>query len=102
MFKPSSGRKKESPVWSHFEYDGSLDKSRCLITIAEKPCGQFLLGKNTTNLRNHLKSKHKEVFAALVIAESQAKRPQDVTTTPTVQAKLKVCLTQAQKSAVIR
>jgi len=66
MFKVNSGRKLDSAVWQHFEYEKSTDKSRCLAPA----CGAYLKGKNATNLINHLKSKHKELTEAVVSAQS--------------------------------
>ena len=69
MFKPSSGRKVESGVWEYFVYEAADDKSRCCVrTVAGKDaenheCGTLIVGKNATNLLNHLHSKHKDMYA---------------------------------------
>ena len=57
---------------------GSADK--------QKPCGIQLVGKNTTNLRSHLRSKHKKVYDALVEAEKLKEAAAGSS-----QAKIKVC-----------
>lgn len=64
MFKVNSGRKQESGVWKHFEYDTSTDKSKCKVL----DCGVSLKGKNATNLMNHLKSKHKDIANSLSLS----------------------------------
>jgi hypothetical protein len=82
MFKPGSGRKVECEVWKYFKYDKSTDRSKCEVLVkigstadgasdSSEMCGQWLTGKNATNLRNHLKSKHKEIHAVLKTAEKQ-------------------------------
>lgn len=87
MFKPSSGRKHDHPVWEYFEYEKSSDKTRCQVIAPpdttgsgrskEGVCGQELVGKNTTNLKNHLRSKHKEIYEKVTAAESMRKEPKD-------------------------
>jgi hypothetical protein len=83
MFKPGSGRKVECEVWKYFHYDKASDRSQCEIEIRigdkdnSEACGQRLTGKNATNLRNHIKSKHKEIHAALLSSEKQ-QRPEKV------------------------
>lgn len=53
-----SGRKQQSAVWKYFSYEPSTGKSRCNI----EDCGVLLIGKNATNLKTHLNSKHKNIF----------------------------------------
>jgi hypothetical protein len=94
IFKPSSGRKLESEVWKCFVYDKASDKSRCLVKLMEATasasntgtatgdgagtteyeCGQLLIGKNTTNLCNHIRSKHKAWNAELEKKEKEQKQ----------------------------
>lgn len=90
MFKPGSGRKTESEVWKYFVYDSASDKSRCLVKVTEASstvntasceCGQLLIGKNATNLRNHIRSKHKSLNAELEKKEKEQKRPTSEKTT---------------------
>jgi hypothetical protein len=50
MFKPNVGRKQESGVWDYFEYELSVDKSKCKAAN----CTTCIKGKNATNLMNHL------------------------------------------------
>lgn len=75
MFKRMSGRKAGSPVWSYFAYNASTDKSRCSVAVSnddEGPtheCGALLNGKNATNLRTHLRYKHKRQYDELMTLE---------------------------------
>ena len=71
MFKNNSGRKQESSVWKYFDYELSVDKSKCKI----ENCGSFLKGKNATNLMNHLKSKHNEIANSLILKEKDNAHP---------------------------
>jgi BED zinc finger len=96
MFEPSCGRKPQNPVWRYFEYDKSTDKSRCKVgsdsattmdssaehepasgSEKQRSCGQELIGKNTTNLKSHLRSKHEEVYDRVVAEESVKKESLD-------------------------
>lgn len=43
-------------VWKFFQYNPVSDRSQCNF------CGYLLAGKNCTNLRVHLKTRHYEVF----------------------------------------
>jgi hypothetical protein len=52
MFKPSSGRKQESCVWTYFAYDAATDRSCCRVRDGElakggekQECGKWLIGK---------------------------------------------------------
>jgi hypothetical protein len=45
-----------SSVWDFFQYNPISDRSQCNF------CGYLLAGKNCTNLRVHLKSKHTDLF----------------------------------------
>lgn len=64
MAVPKVGRKQQSPIWDYFEYDCVSDKSKCLAVEGGKICGQFIKGKNPTNLKVHLRSTHKEANLA--------------------------------------
>jgi hypothetical protein len=67
------GRKAESAAHNYFDYDPVKDKSICKCEIFDilkkasndcetKLCGIPITGKNSTNLKSHLESKHKEIF----------------------------------------
>ncbi|MEQ2305626.1 hypothetical protein AMECASPLE_039679 [Ameca splendens] len=58
------GRKRQSPVWDYFEFDCILDTSKYLVVEQDQICGQFLKGKNPTNLKVHLKSSNKRANLA--------------------------------------
>lgn len=77
MFKVKSGRKKDSPVWTYFEYEPSSDKSRCIVKVGESICGLLLVGKNTTNLRSHIQSKHKDVYNEIIAEEKKEKQSKE-------------------------
>ena len=81
------GRPRKSPVWDFFEYDSSTQKSLCQVMIpgdasssAESPgsdltrnmCGHAIAGKFATNMKNHLKKAHPNVYQE-VILKAQAK-----------------------------
>ena len=55
-----SGRKKRSPVWDFFVYLPETSKSRCEVD----QCGLMICGKNLTNLKKHLETKHQKAFKA--------------------------------------
>lgn len=79
MFKVGSGRKCESTVWKFFKYEKSCDKSTCLVAIKTEAngnpiqCGEEIKGKFTTNLKNHLRFKHKQLFDEFNKEEEQKK-----------------------------
>ena len=53
------------------------DKSKCLLVEGGKICGQFIKGKNPTNLKVHLRSAHKEANLAYLnkLKENARGRP---------------------------
>lgn len=68
----SSGRKVDDAVWKFFTYEASSDKSVCTVSLSEdgdgsatRKCGAVIKGKNTTNLKNHIRYKHKNLLSAL-------------------------------------
>jgi hypothetical protein len=65
--KPASGRKRESAVWRHYDYDAVSDKSQC------KKCQNKISGKNSTNMKRHLETAHKEDFEKVVAEENAIK-----------------------------
>ena len=83
MFKVNSGRKQESGVWKHFDYDTAADKSKCKVV----DCGVSIKGKNATNLMNHLKSKHKDIANSLSLSMVKETQQKD----QGIQSVLKVC-----------
>jgi hypothetical protein len=64
---------------------GDRRACRCIVTISDtnkngdkkEECGQTLVGKNATNLRNHLRSKHKKLYADIEATETQSKREKE-------------------------
>lgn len=84
MLKKGCGRKSDSGVWKYFSYDRASDKTRCLIeldnksdsngsseAVEKRKCDALLCGNNATNLKNHLKYKHKVIFTELEKLEAQ-------------------------------
>jgi hypothetical protein len=64
VFKPTSGRKRDSPIWQYFVYDAPTDKSRCSALDSNGvQCTRTMSGKNPTNLATHLRTAHKELHA---------------------------------------
>jgi hypothetical protein len=70
-----SGRKRESEVWKHFNYIEHCRKSQCTVVDekSKKPCGMLIAGKNPTNLKSHLSSRHEVIFAKIKSQEDQVK-----------------------------
>ena len=63
LIKQFSGRKRESLVWTYFEEQAEVRKSKCLVTDTNgKVCGHLVAGKNATNLKSHLEVHHSEQF----------------------------------------
>ncbi|XP_029113970.1 uncharacterized protein LOC108920405 isoform X2 [Scleropages formosus] len=62
----SAGRKKTG-VWRHFWYDERTRKTTCRILPRgkETECGYSLSGKNTTNLKRHLRQRHPDIAEEL-------------------------------------
>ena len=63
------GQPKRSPVWEYFEYDDLQRKSVCQVlkptssdSDTSEICGHKLEGKFPTNLRQHLRKVHPDVF----------------------------------------
>lgn len=84
MFKVGCGRRQESDVWSYFKYDAVKGCSKCLIAdTTGAVCPALMQGKNTSNLKTHLKSttlsdnfkpSHKLAYDACCLKD-QALRP---------------------------
>lgn len=61
-----SGRRKESFVWSYFEYIESKKSSKCIVQNDKGVvCAVMMLGKNPSNLKKHLEARHPATFAEL-------------------------------------
>ena len=60
------GRKRRADLWTYFEYHPAERKTECVVTLdgdGGGKCGQKLGGKNTTNLKRHLKTHHPDIFS---------------------------------------
>jgi len=69
-----TGRKRECTVWQHFEYLEGKKKSKCLVVDESgKMCGFEVAGKNPTNLKGHLNTRHKDVYAEVCGKEQDRK-----------------------------
>lgn len=55
---------KRSPVWEYLHYDSAEDRSLCQVENpdTESLCGESIVGKNPTNLKQHLKAVHPAVL----------------------------------------
>lgn len=64
------GRPKSSVIWDYFEYSIEKKSCECIVDVESngkrKRCGILLSGKNTTNLKNHLKAHHAKEFGEFV------------------------------------
>ena len=68
----TTGRPKKSPVWEYFDYDELQGKSVCQVlkvrptssdSDTSEICGRKIEGKWPTNLRQHLKKAHPDVYS---------------------------------------
>ena len=82
------GRPRASPVWEHFVYDASKDKSICQVCVVEgdadsaatsggRLCGVVVSGKYPTNLKAHLKAVHALTYDAVVQKEAANKKEKE-------------------------
>ena len=73
------GRPRKSPVWSYFKYEKDADKCVCQVSIEKEGaepviCGKELKGSYASNMKKHLKQKHKEAFTKLEQEEQKRQR----------------------------
>ena len=64
----NGGRPKTSVIWDFFKYIVEKDCSECCVELMDKDangkrkrCAVSISGRNTTNLKNHLKAKERTV-----------------------------------------
>uniref|UniRef100_A0A3Q0RBP7 BED-type domain-containing protein n=1 Tax=Amphilophus citrinellus TaxID=61819 RepID=A0A3Q0RBP7_AMPCI len=57
----SAGRKRRADVWTYFSFDAVTNKTMC------KPCGATISGKNRTNLKQHLQTRHPDLHAKVTL-----------------------------------
>jgi hypothetical protein len=95
MLKAGSGRKTDDTVWKYFQYESSKDISTCIVDMSlsqadstpqpqqgesaeggmsKHKCGATIKGKNATNLKNHIRYKHKELMTELEKSQRIEKR----------------------------
>ena len=74
LSKPNlGGRPKTSGVWEYFVHKIDANSSQCIVDVGSKSCSKTFSGRNSTNLKTHLGSVHKEAFDALNSKESAVK-----------------------------
>ncbi|XP_057691466.1 zinc finger BED domain-containing protein 4-like [Corythoichthys intestinalis] len=61
------GRKRRDDIWSHFHYNESQRRTECTVSVGDhgEMCGHKLGGKNTTNLKRHLKVRHPDIYSKI-------------------------------------
>lgn len=69
----AGGRKRQSPVWDHFEFNSETGKSKCIVTLNNTLCGAEIKGKNPTNLKVHLQTNHREEYKSFMAKDSERK-----------------------------
>lgn len=57
------GRKRRDDIWVYFKYNPADNKTECIVKEDGDKCGHKVGGKNTTNLKRHLKARHKDIFS---------------------------------------
>ncbi|XP_028828055.1 zinc finger BED domain-containing protein DAYSLEEPER-like [Denticeps clupeoides] len=55
------GRKRRRDLWKHFLYRQVERKTECVVRTNGEKCGYKISGKNTTNLKRHLKAFHHDI-----------------------------------------
>lgn len=58
------GRKRRKDIWKNFHYIEVEEKTDCVVEKDGKKCVHKITGKNTTNLKRHLKAFHNETEAS--------------------------------------
>lgn len=56
------GRKRRNDIWTHFRYIDVEKKTECVVEKDGEKCGHKIAGKNTTNLKRHLKAFHNDII----------------------------------------
>lgn len=62
----AAGRKRRDDIWIHFRYMDVEKKTECVVKKDGEKCGHKITGKNTTNLKRHLKAFHNEIEVSQV------------------------------------
>jgi hypothetical protein len=68
-------------VWDHFSYDAVSDKCTCNVIAVEgtdTKCGRKISGKNSTNMKTHLKTCHSSVYKEVEKRDGDNRRSQAV------------------------
>ncbi|XP_067246832.1 zinc finger BED domain-containing protein 4-like [Chanodichthys erythropterus] len=64
------GRKRRDDLWTYFQYNSSERKTECIVLGDDGKCGHKLGGKNTTNLKRHLKAHHADIFSKIPVTRT--------------------------------
>lgn len=64
------GRKRRDDIWVYFKYNPADNKTECIVKEDGDKCGHKVGGKNTTNLKRHLKARHKDIFLYIFNTQS--------------------------------
>ena len=82
----ATGRKRRQDIWTHFCYKDVEKKPECVVEKDGEKCGHKITGKNTTNLKRHLKAFHNEIEVSqdiivtfVYVLESSCQMPTDET-----------------------
>src|SRR4029434_6772094 len=60
-----TGRQIRIDIWTVFNYNLTENKAQCTAITGEKPCGFKIGGKNTTNLKRHLKAHNAVIYGTV-------------------------------------
>ena len=60
-----TGRQIRIDIWTVLNYNLTENKTQCTAITGEKPCGFKIGGKNTTNLKRHLKAHNPVIYATV-------------------------------------
>ncbi|XP_037534019.1 E3 SUMO-protein ligase ZBED1-like [Nematolebias whitei] len=63
--KGLGGRKPRKDLWTYFVFNPTERRTECIVEGDGGKCGFKLGGKNTTNLKRHLKAHHPDIFSKI-------------------------------------
>ncbi|XP_059184670.1 uncharacterized protein LOC131967743 [Centropristis striata] len=69
------GRKRRDDIWVYFKYYPAENKMECIVKEDGDKCGHKVGGKNTTNLKQHLKARHKDIFSKIPENSTPKEKP---------------------------
>ncbi|XP_061597648.1 uncharacterized protein LOC133460950 [Cololabis saira] len=62
-------------LWTYFKYNQAERKTECIVEGDSNKCGHKLRGKNTTNLKRHLKTRHTDIFSKILETRTPKEKP---------------------------